>query len=268
MADTLSAPPVLSGNFAFFFDLDGTLATIKPHPDEVAVPPDVLAALNQLSLQHQGALALISGRSMAELDKLAAPYRFPLAGVHGAERRDIHDQSHIISLPLTLVQSLHAELALALDALPGTELEAKGMAFALHYRQAPHFENAVMELASSIVDKTPQLSLQPGKCVVELKPKGINKGEAIAAFMCEPPFLGKTPVFVGDDLTDEFGFTMVNQADGISVKVGPGETQARWRLDGVASVWQWVKEVANQQQEEEIAQTNRRNNYGSLSRSI
>ncbi|MCE6964986.1 MULTISPECIES: trehalose-phosphatase [Leclercia] len=268
MADTLTAPPVLAGNFAYFFDLDGTLATIKPHPDEVVVPPDVLQALNQLALQNQGALALISGRSMAELDQLAAPYRFPLAGVHGAERRDIHDHSHIISLPTSLIQSLHAELAIALAALPGTELEAKGMAFALHYRRAPQYEAEIMALASRMVEKTPQLSLQPGKCVVELKPKGINKGEAIAAFMAEPPFLGKTPVFFGDDLTDEYGFNVVNQAEGLSVKVGPGHTAAKWRLEGVSSVWEWVKQVANQKQEEEIAQTNRRNHYGSLSRSL
>ncbi|MWL73938.1 trehalose-phosphatase, partial [Escherichia coli] len=154
MADTLTAPPVLAGNFAYFFDLDGTLATIKPHPDEVVVPPDVLQALNQLALQNQGALALISGRSMAELDQLAAPYRFPLAGVHGAERRDIHDHSHIISLPTSLIQSLHAELAIALAALPGTELEAKGMAFALHYRRAPQYEAEIMALASRMVEKT------------------------------------------------------------------------------------------------------------------
>ena len=268
MADTLTAPPVLTGNFAYFFDLDGTLAAIKSHPDEVVVPPDVLQALNQLALQNQGALALISGRSMAELDKLAAPFRFPLAGVHGAERRDIHDQSHIVSLPSSLIQRLHAELTIALSALPGTELEAKGMAFALHYRRARQHEAAVKALAASIVEKTPQLSLQPGKCVVELKPKGINKGEAIAAFMDEPPFKGKTPVFVGDDLTDEYGFTVVNQANGVSVKVGPGDTGARWRLESVASVWQWVKEVANQQQKQQIAQTNRRNQYGSLSRSL
>lgn len=136
------------------------------------------------------------------------------------------------------------------------------MAFALHYRRAPQHEAAVKALAASIVEKTPQLSLQPGKCVVELKPKGINKGEAIAAFMDEPPFKGKTPVFVGDDLTDEYGFTVVNQASGVSVKVGPGDTGARWRLENVASVWQWVKEVANQQQKQQIAQTNRRNQSG------
>ena len=256
MADLLTAPPVLPGKFAFFFDLDGTLAGIEPHPDDVVVPDTVLENLQQLSRQNEGALALISGRSMAELD-----------GVHGAERRDIHDQLHIVSLPDTLIQALHAQLSSALEMLPGTELEAKGMAFALHYRQAPHHEAAIFSIARSVAEAHPELALQPGKCVVEIKPAGINKGAAIAAFMAEAPFKGRTPVFFGDDLTDEAGFRVVNQAQGMSVKVGSGETIAGWRLDNVASVWQWISDVANQQQQQ-IAQNNGRNHYGSLSRRL
>ncbi|MGS2872655.1 trehalose-phosphatase [Enterobacter huaxiensis] len=267
MADSLTAPPVMSGNYAFFFDLDGTLAGIKPHPDEVVIPDTVLENLQQLSRMSEGALALISGRSMAELDVLASPYHFPLAGVHGAERRDIHDQLHVVSLPETLIQSLHTYLTSALASLPGTELEAKGMAFALHYRRAPHHEAAIFAIARHLADSHPQLALQPGKCVVEIKPDGINKGAAIAAFMAEAPFTGRTPVFFGDDLTDEAGFTVVNQAGGISVKVGPGETIAKWRLGSVASVWQWISDVANQQQQQ-IAQHNGRNHYGSLNRRL
>lgn len=268
MADTLTVPPVLAGNFAFFFDLDGTLAEIKPHPDQVAIPTEVLQVLYQLSQMNDGALALISGRSMAELDTLAGPYRFPLAGVHGAERRDIHDHTHVVSLPEALIQTLQAQLTAALAHLPGTELEAKGMAFALHYRQAPQHELAVTALAAAMVAANPQLALQPGKCVVEIKPKGINKGEAIASFMTEAPFQGRTPVFIGDDLTDEYGFDVVNRAKGLSIKVGQGETRAKWRLPTVASVWQWVTEIANQQQQEKIAHSNRRKHDGSLSRSL
>ena len=267
MADQLTTPPVLPGHFAYFFDLDGTLAEIKPHPDQVSIPAPVLEKVYQLSQMNERAVALISGRSMAELDKLAGPYRFPLAGVHGAERRDIHDKTHVVSLPEELVQTLHSQLASALAYLPGSELEAKGMAFALHYRQAPQHKESILALADLIVQEHPQLALQPGKCVVEIKPKGINKGEAMAAFMATAPFNGRTPVFLGDDLTDEAGFSVVNQADGISVKVGPGETSARWRLDNVASVWQWITDVANQQQLQ-IAQHNGGNQYGSLSRHL
>jgi trehalose 6-phosphate phosphatase len=267
VADTLTAPPVLPGNVAFFFDLDGTLAGIKPHPDQVVIPDTVLQDLHQLSQMNEGALALISGRSMAELDQLARPYHFPLAGVHGAERRDIHDQTHIVSLPEALTQALQAQLSAALAELPGTELEAKGMAFALHYRQAPQHEKAVLALATKVANQHPELALQPGKCVVELKPAGINKGAAIAAFMATAPFQGRTPVFIGDDLTDEAGFRVVNQLGGMSVKVGLGETLAGWRLENVASVWQWIANVANQQQQQ-IAQNNGGNHYGSLSRRL
>lgn len=219
MADLLTAPPVLPGHYAFFFDLDGTLAGIKPHPDQVSIPEAVLQDLHQLSLMNEGALALISGRSMAELDLLASPYHFPLAGVHGAERRDIHDQTHIVSLPDALTQTLQKRLSAALaDLRHRTGSQRHGLCPALS--PAPQHGDAVLALAQTVADAHPQLALQPGKCVVELKPKGINKGAAITAFMAEAPFKGRTPVFFGDDLTDEAGFRVVNQAGGIAVKVG------------------------------------------------
>jgi len=267
VADQISVPPVPTGNCAFFFDLDGTLADIKPHPDQVVIPVNALQALRQLAQQHRGAVALISGRSMVELDELTRPHRLPLAGVHGAERRDINGNTHIVSLPDALQKELHARLALALEALPGCELEHKGMAFALHYRQAPQHQSAVLALAQEVVKSYPLLALQLGKCVVEIKPRGVNKGEAIAAFMQEAPFEGRRPVFVGDDLTDEAGFGIVNQLDGVSVKVGGGETQARWRLPDVAAVHLWLNNIANNGQQPD-ALTDRRDGYESLSRSI
>ena len=223
MDNQISVPPALTGNYAFFFDLDGTLADIQPHPDQVVIPDSTLQALNALAQQQGGAVALISGRSMAELDALTHPWRLPLAGVHGAERRDINGKTYIVSLPTALRDEIAAELTSALEALPGCELESKEMAFALHYRQAPQQQSAVLELAQRIVQRYPLLALQLGKCVVEIKPRGVNKGEAITAFMQEAPFAGREPVFVGDDLTDEAGFSVVNQLQGMSVKVGAGE---------------------------------------------
>lgn len=267
MADQLSVPPVFSGDFAFFFDLDGTLADIKPHPDQVFVPPAVLTQLNQLAQANHGAVALISGRSMKELDSLSYPYHFPLAGVHGAERRDINGKMHIVTLPDELVKKIELELIAALDGLEGTELEAKGMAFALHYRQAVHHEDAIFALAKSLAEKYSELALQPGKCVVELKPRGINKGAALEAFMQEAPFAGRKPVFLGDDLTDEAGFKVINRLDGVSIKVGIGATQAQYRLESVAAVHQWIENMLGQQ-EQDLALTNRRDGYESLSRSI
>lgn len=179
------------------FDLDGTLAEIKPHPDQVVVPHKILQLLDRLAAHNAGALALISGRSMTELDALAKPFRFPLAGVHGAERRDINGKTHIVRLPEAVVREVEALLRSTLVALPGTELETKGMAFALHYRQAPEHEAALLALAQHVTQHWPQLALQPGKCVVEIKPKGTNKGEAIAAFMQEGALCGTDSRFCG-----------------------------------------------------------------------
>ncbi|KNC09706.1 trehalose phosphatase [Klebsiella sp. RIT-PI-d] len=268
MADQLSLPPVLKGNHAWFFDLDGTLAEIKPHPDQVMLIPAIRNTLQRLAVQTDGAVALVSGRAMDELDALASPLHFPLAGVHGAQRRDFQGKTHTVELPADLVRTLHDQLTTALAVMPGCELEAKGMAFALHYRQAPQYEERIMALAQGIVGLYPQLGLQPGKCVVELKPQGISKGEAIAAFMQEAPFRGRTPVFIGDDLTDEAGFRVVNQLNGVSIKVGPGATQAQWRLATVPDVHRWLQTNADNQQLQEKALTDRRDGHESLSRSI
>jgi trehalose-6-phosphatase len=135
VADQISVPPAPTGNHAFFFDLDGTLADIKPHPDQVVIPTQALSGA-AAAQQQSGAVALISGRSMVELDALTHPYRLPLAGVHGAERRDINGKTHIVTLPDALLRELDQQLRAALETMPGCELEHKGMAFALHYRQA------------------------------------------------------------------------------------------------------------------------------------
>ncbi|MBD5754764.1 trehalose-phosphatase, partial [Citrobacter freundii] len=176
MTASLILPPEQSVNCAYFFDLDGTLAEIKPFPDQVVVPKAILQCLQQLATHNADALALISGRSMVELDALTTPFRFPLAGVHGAERRDINGQTHIVHLPEGIEREAGALLHAALVTLPGTTLETKGMAFALHYRQAPEHEAALITLAERITRRWPQLALQHGKCVVDITPKGSNKG--------------------------------------------------------------------------------------------
>ncbi|MDT4309933.1 trehalose-phosphatase [Klebsiella aerogenes] len=267
MADQISVPPELTGNHAFFLDLDGTLADIKPHPDQVVIPEDVLQMLRLLAQRQHDAVALISGRSLTELDELTRHWRLPLAGVHGAERRDINGKRHDVSLPPALSREVGQALTSALQALPGSELEDKGIAFALHYRQAPQHQSAILALAQDIVQRYPILAIQQGKCVVEIKPRGINKGEAIAAFMREAPFAGRKPVFIGDDLTDEAGFTMVNQLGGVSIKVGQGDTQARWRLANVAAVHQWLRHVVGNMQSLDVF-TNGRDDHESFSRSI
>ncbi|MGC0869936.1 UNVERIFIED_ORG: trehalose 6-phosphate phosphatase [Pantoea agglomerans] len=241
-ADTHARYPTLSsGQYAFFFDVDGTLAAIQSRPEAVFIPEQVIAQLQQLSALSQGALALVSGRPIEQLDALAAPWYGPAAGVHGAERRDAEGNLQRISLPVEVEQSLRTELQDAMASWPGTQLEVKGMAFALHYRQAMQHEQDVMRLAEQSVKRFPGLALQPGKCVVEIKPAGIDKGAAISDFMEQPPFAGRTPVFIGDDLTDEKGFLAVNARQGVSIKVGEGSTQAHYRLHDVDAVYGWLE---------------------------
>ncbi|MEB2328327.1 MAG: trehalose-phosphatase [Pseudomonas sp.] len=228
---------------AFFFDVDGTLAEIQPRPERVFVPPPILAALQRL---HAAAIpvAVISGRPLQQLDRLLAPLRLPAAGVHGAERRAADGAPRDLALDHAQLQRIGQELAQACAAHPGLLLENKGIAFALHFRLAPQLEQTAAELAHDFARRYGELlSLQPGKCVFELKPRGASKGEVIRAFMAEPPFHGQVPVFLGDDLTDEAGFAVVNALGGHSIKVGEGPTQARERLASVAAVGEWLQRL-------------------------
>ncbi|QCT21878.1 trehalose-phosphatase [Jejubacter calystegiae] len=268
MTDDSSVPPLIPGHFGFFFDLDGTLAEIQPRPEQVFIPEPVRQLLGQLAELTQGAVALISGRSIVELDELAAPLRLPLAGVHGAERRDIHGKTHRFELAPALVARLQESLTHGLSPLEDTWLENKGAAFALHYRQAPQHAAAVMALAQGVVAQHPALVLQPGKCVVEIKAQAVNKGAAIEAFMSESPFNGRRPLFVGDDLTDESGFDVVNRLHGISIKVGEGETRAQLRLSGVGEVHRWLAQVVSQNGQQNDNFTMRRSGHESFSRSL
>ncbi len=254
----LPPPPLkASQQYAFFFDVDGTLAEIQQNPDAVFIPEKVRANLQTLSTICEGALALVSGRPITQLDKLAAPLILPLAGVHGAELRDIDGNLHRVELAKDVAQPLQEMLEEEMSTLPGTLLEAKGMAFALHYRQAMEFQPQVLKLAEAAVTRFPDLTLQPGKCVVEIKPHGTDKGAAIKSFMQQAPFAGKIPVFVGDDLTDEKGFLAVNAAQGISIKVGDGTGHARYHLDQVADVYDWLETILKQLKQDNVVKGSR-----------
>lgn len=239
----LQLPSVVPSETAFFFDLDGTLAEFCLRPEAVRIAPPALAALSTLACVS-GALAVVSGRTLSQIDALIAPLHVPAAGVHGVERRDA--QGHVHRLPPEDLPppGLAGRLAQALAPLEGTFVEDKGAALALHYRGAPAQARAVLGIAQSAAARHPQLRLQPGKFVVELKPARADKGRAIAAFLAEPPFAGRVPLFIGDDRTDEAGFAVVNAAHGVSIKVGPGETCATYRLADVAAVSAWLQALA------------------------
>lgn len=144
MEAALNKPPLLTGQYAFFFDFDGTLVKLKPHPSQVTLPDNVQHHLRKLADLSQGALALISGRSINELDKFTQPEHYPVAGVHGAERRDINGQQFILSLPTNQMNAIRQQLQSWLADIDGVQIEEKPMAFALHYRHAPDRESWCM----------------------------------------------------------------------------------------------------------------------------
>jgi trehalose 6-phosphate phosphatase len=225
---------ILCPSCALFLDFDGTLVDLAPQPDAVIVPAGLGGTLQALSHYLGGALALISGRPIEQIDAFLRPLHLPVAGVHGTERRGAAGVVTLLSThPLQRVE----EAALALAARhPQLRVENKRGSLALHYRQAPELEPLCLQTMQAAVQESPGLTLLRGKMVVEAKPGGSSKGHAIEAFMQEAPFAGRRPVFVGDDCTDEVGFATVQRLQGLGIKVGDGPSVAWQRLATPAAV--------------------------------
>lgn len=223
---------MLSPASALFLDFDGTLVDLAPQPDAVIVPQGLIGTLQSLNSYLGGALALISGRPIDQIDAYLQPLRLPAAGVHGIERRNARGEVAILPIhPLDLVEQAALELAARHPAL---RVENKRGSIALHYRQAPELESLCLATLQAAVDRSPGLTLLRGKMVAEAKPGGATKGHAIEAFMQEAPFAGRLPLFVGDDCTDEIGFSVVQRLHGLGVKVGEGPSVAWQRIDSPA----------------------------------
>jgi len=217
---------ILRPSCALFLDFDGTMVDIAPQPQAVLVPQPLIDALRALHGLLGGAVAVISGRPIAQIDGFLKPLQLPVAGVHGAERRGVDGKMVLLHThPLDRVE--HAARALAARH-PGLIVETKRGSLALHYRQAPELEDECLQVMQAAVDASPGVTLLRGKMVAEAKPGGASKGRAIEEFLREPPFAGRTPVFIGDDVTDEAGFSTVQRLGGIGIKVGEGATAA-WR---------------------------------------
>jgi trehalose 6-phosphate phosphatase len=220
---------ILVPSSALFLDFDGTLVDIAAQPDEVIVPSGLVPTLEALNHYLGGALALISGRPLEQIDSYLHPLRLPAAGVHGAERRNAAGEISLLTIhPLQRVEE--AALLLA-QRHPPLRVEVKRGSVALHYRQAPELESQCLAAMQAAVEDSPGLTLLRGKMVVEAKPGGASKGHAIEAFMQEKPFAGRCPVFVGDDFTDEVGFATVQRLQGLGVKVGEGSSVAWQRIE-------------------------------------
>ncbi len=234
-------PPPARADLAFFLDVDGTLIAIADTPDAVHVDAALLELLARLREASGGAVALVSGRAIADLEHHLGGLRLPLAGQHGLERRDAKGRVHVHAAPL----AANAQIRTVFDALvarhPGLLLEDKGITLALHYRRVPRLASYVQRVAAQLVREVGAgLEVQRGKRVAEIKPAGFDKGSAMLEYLAEPPFRGRRPVYIGDDLNDEHPFFEVNRLDGISIKVGRGRSCARFRLADVGAVRAWL----------------------------
>jgi trehalose 6-phosphate phosphatase len=220
-------PPLRAADIALFLDVDGTLLEIEREPGAVHVPGRLCRVLEDLQSATAGARALVSGRSLHQLDRLFSPLILSAAGLHGLERRNLGVGIERAAPDPASFDRAHERLAAFAEATEGVLLEDKGLTLALHYRNAPEAAAAALAVAEAAVAASEgALVLLRGKMVLELKPPGVDKGAAIAAFMDEPPFAGRRPVFAGDDVTDEAGFATINELRGISIRIGDGSPTA------------------------------------------
>lgn len=229
---------------ALFLDFDGTLVEIADHPDKVILRAEVRDALNLLHDALDGALAIISGRPVSELDTFLAPLRLPLAGVHGLEFRhgDGAVQRHGYD-GRTLDRLIEAARAFA-DGRSGLLVETKPGSVALHYRKAPNLAETVERFARDVAAAEPGVELMHGKMVAELRLGGRSKADAVSHFMAQMPFSGRIAWFVGDDVTDEDGFGRVNALGGRSMRIGHGPTAARDSFESIGAFHRWLVRAA------------------------
>ena len=239
----LPTPPVVADGIALFLDMDGVLAPMAPTPDAVVPTARRTAALKAVEARLAGRVAIVSGRTLAEIDRISDHALVSGSGVHGLERRLKDGSIERKVADAGVAQALGAFEAFAADR-PGVIVEDKGVSVGLHYRQAPDEARAAKDIAAELQSET-GLTLQPGHMVLELKTPGADKGTAVTAFMQEAPFKGAVPVMLGDDLTDEYGFEAASALGGYGVLVGPErETAARYRLADVDTVLTWLEAVA------------------------
>ncbi len=240
MADsgTETPPPLLKPDNALFLDFDGTIAAFAQHPDGVVLDAGVPELLGGLRARLDGAVALVTGRSLSALDAVAGLTPHAAAGLHGLELR-FDTGATVSSGNPEGASGIARRLRERFRADPRVVVEDKGAAVALHWRQAPErSEECVAAMKEAVT--SPDFELLHGHALVEARPRGTHKGAALVALAKHGAFASRLPVFVGDDLTDEDGFRAAAALGGYGVKVGPGATAARHRIAGVEGVHSWL----------------------------
>jgi trehalose 6-phosphate phosphatase len=252
--DAVPVPSAMVGHLsqtAVLLDVDGTLLDFAPTPREVWVPPGLAKTLKRLLERTNGALALVSGRSVNDLDLIFAPDVFPAIGGHGAEMRidplSEGDAGHALQLDKELKRRLAAIAKLS----PGILLEDKGYSLALHYRLAPHAERAIYEAVSLIHADLPEAPIEvlPGKQVCEIKLAGFTKATGVRELMKRPPFQGRKPFFIGDDVTDETVFAIMPELEGLAFSVGRRATGVAGHFDAPSDVREFLAHLLDDERE-------------------
>jgi trehalose 6-phosphate phosphatase len=229
---------------AILLDIDGTILDIASTPGAVTVPSSLRQTLVRLSERTAGALALVSGRSMSDIDRLFAPLQLPAVAGHGAEFRPVPGAETDHSLASGLDSSLRRQLATVADRSAGVIVEDKGYSLALHYRLAPERESEVRQAVARICANDPSIEILPGKSVVEIKPAGFSKATRVRELMTYPAFAGRRPIFIGDDKTDESVFAIMPEFGGVAFSVGKRFHGVDGCFDEPDAVRQWLAAIA------------------------
>jgi len=236
---------------AILLDIDGTLLELMPTPREVWVPPGLSKTLNRLVQRTNGALALVSGRSLNDIDLIFAPDLFPAVGGHGAEMRIEPDSEAVAAHAPPMDKELKRRLAAIAKLSPGILLEDKGYSLALHYRLAPHAEKAIYAAVSLIRADLPNAPIEvlPGKCVCEIKHSGFTKASGVRELMMREPFKGRRPFFIGDDVTDETVFAIMPDLDGLAFSVGRRAKGVAGHFDAPSDVREFLAHLLDDERD-------------------
>jgi trehalose 6-phosphate phosphatase len=241
MTQTAPSPSL---DWCLFLDVDGTLVELTDTPSQTSADPEIKALLRDVAERLCGAVAFVSGRKIQTLDILFAPLRLPAAGLHGVERRKASGDMQGANFVDMQLDGARESIRSLVDAHPGTLMEDKDRTIAVHFRMAPQFADIIRQRVTEIAKPLgSNYHIQDGKMLFEIKPRGFSKATAVKAFMHEPPFSGRLPVFVGDDLTDQEGFAIVEARGGISIAVGD-RVRGQYHLPDVSAVRDWLRGIA------------------------